>query len=418
MISSGCASSELPSPTAAVPTISPTRTDASVQSTQTPAGTPRQTPSASIATDIPSLITAAATKHCALEQIRDFAQFGLEAGEYLLLQKIGASTNEVWFLSGKDSVPQMLPIQVRLGDITHIIGTSADGRSLALMARDSTDSADRLWFLSLPQGSGRSVPIRGNWLLGYWAEDSGIILLDYQSGNTTPVPVDFIDRNTLQTTPLQLPPEEALSFGATRQKGIFLLGSQWFVLDFETGENTPTFPWLDQLDLYNDPFTVFTSFRVSAEQDEPRYSVIVKRPYGMDFALHMDSSHAGKTSDYQSAMTQVMFPEQYRDFQLGYWSPERDSLTFDFAASAQSTSTTLALAKFGQQDVAIWDLCVDRAASGPVLPDSQMKLLAWTKNKSSDSSDPFSSVVIQIETGKVLELPGFRVIGWGTATSP
>lgn len=417
LYSASCSPSELPNPTLSTSAIE-VQTETIVQPTPIPRDTQPQTTTAIPTTKQSGpTIAATTTRVCASEKVQKFSELGLGGDEYLLLKPIGASTLDVWLMSSKDSTPQSWTSQFPLGEILRVIGTSSDSRSLALISRESDGSGNRLWFLSLPDGSSRSVLIGDSRLLGYWAGNSGVILLDYWTGGSMPVPVEFVDYNTLQTTPLPLPSDDAISLGATRLGAMYLAGNQWFLLDYHTGDEDPLFHWLsDNSDFYNDPFSVFANFRVSAEQDNSHFSVVVKRSYGLDYAF-LDYSHATRMSEYQDAMTQVVFPESYRDFHLGHWSPDHDILTFDYTPSARPGSRILALASIGQQEVAITDLCVDRAGGDSLMPDRQLRLLAWTQNESTESSSPVATMVVQIETGKILELPGFEVIGWGNAST-
>lgn len=401
----------------------------SAMATFTPIATVEEVDSISFETRIES--------NCHSEHYKELSEIGLNKENLLLFSKIGDVTGGIWFLT-KDSVEPQLIANTNVSNGDHFVyqGVSPDGYFILYYKWRGDDFLNtEVWMSSIESQEQKLLTVvdadsyyRANWLSnelvlltsgvrpGY--PYNGAVSMEYLT-------MEMLNISDSSVEELPLLPEGAIPLSLTlspiadeTSTTIYFQDAQLYLHNFLTGTADPIFSWLNSLRwLRTNPENIYSDLAVQLDEND-NFDLLIRQPYGFDFALDIDFKQATNSStDYATVMKPISLLNDEFEIIPIRWITRKNQLIFwKYPTIRQSLDPIeYQLFMIDLDEKIIHDYCVTQAGLKYPQVSSDGKFLGWTDD---DTNSEFQgTILLNLETGEVARLAGWRIQGWGKSVT-
>jgi hypothetical protein len=103
-------------------------------------------------------------------------------------------------------------------------------------------------------------------------------------------------------------------------------GFNYYLYDYDTGENLPVFQWLPGVDLLESLLNL--QLQPVWAYDGEKFAIFVDRPYGIDIAMNIDIDTAVQEKSYDEIMKKYSIPDQFTPISVLGFVPDKDMVVF------------------------------------------------------------------------------------------
>lgn len=371
----------------------------------------------------PDFLSSDILRLCPENRIVPIWELGMDLATKLLVlpesvenESIGDS-NGLFSISPKiDAEPQIIPNLVHNGNINSVsYHVSPNGQWVVFnqKLKDDPDSDELATISSLDGQKQWSLSLNEKYKVGYWLDNTAVILF-----NQNDEPSVVIDPFTMEKEYLKNIP----SLSQEGIGGIFFKHDNFTYLLYQVDDNYRLFvpsKQTDQqvLDWLSSSDTAIIDRFINVTSDGG-IIIRVKTSYGFEISPEIKVDNLAEFQSYTDVMKQMRIPDNISssDISFSFNSTSRIIWQKNEEKASLSAKSQFFIFNFEQQKLT--DFCFEYKSTNlnsiSISPDE--KFVAFTFfHLPSTSPIPKSIVFLNLETGHMAEINGYRFVGWGNS---
>ena len=406
-------------------TISPTAD--SVHSSVTPTFVPSSGQETNQA--VPSITPIAPSESVKVKEVQrcpvNNSTLKLKPNEPLILKQAEGSTGGFWLLDSIDQVPKLIPGTVPpASQIYRFQDISPDGRWIAFLSWKNEEGIDAsLWIVAVDGSVQKEILKVSRESLAWWHTDRSIVISMNPRDDLPPYSIIVVDPfcghiEYLTRSARGYSYSDYSVLGGEAYATLF--DGQWKLYHYDSASEVVIMRWLaEEKWIYQDELTRLSSLkiRIYEEGSSLLADVIVKKPYGFDFAFGVGILPETPNLSYQDVMTQhILLPAP--NLETGLWQGITPSVylleRYDPTGDSLVNPNPRMLYSLDFANQALIDYCLDRKAAYPPIVSISQKFLAWTVYEPPGSSGQITGIeILNPITGERTRYPGeWELLGW------
>ena len=349
----------------------------------------------------------------------------LKPNERLILKPAEGSTGGFWLLDSIDQDPKLIPGTVPpASQIYRFQDISPDGRWIAFLSWKNEEQMDASLRIAAVDGSvQKEILTVSRESIAWWHTDQSIVINTNPQNDLPPYSIIVVDPFGDQIAYLTRSARgysysDYSVFGGEAYATLF--DGQWKLYHYDSESEEVILQWLAEEEwIYQDELTRLSSLkiRIYEEGSSLLADVIVKKPYGFDFAFGVGILPETPNLSYQDVMTQhILLPEP--NLEAGLWQGITPSVylleRYDPTGDSLINPNPRMLYALDFANQTLIDYCLDRKASYPPIASISREFLAWTVYDPPGSSGQITGIeILNLMTGeRTRYLGGWDLLGW------
>jgi hypothetical protein len=369
-------------------------------------------------------------KKCPPQREVPLTELGLEPDSRLLVMSFDEVPGEpmkygVSMISGDDLNPQLIPNTTSTdGWLYGNFSINPNGQWLLFMRWHEGDQQRHVWVSSLDGKQQWEVVTINDREWIYWVSEIELVVLgipEERAGSFVTMdeyPLYSVNPFSGEKRTLLPLPDSAIF------NGYFTLGGKPYTLYYE---GLQPFEKIILYDYSNDLSTPIAQWLVGKEwinfhnagvgvNEEGVFDIRVYQPYGFDLAVNLDLENISLPNSYEEVMVAVVLPGVFLNNVV--WRIGKDSFAIEQTYYENGENPTcFYVLEYNKMNLK--DYCLDvEDPSNPVHISLDGRFVSFSLLEGLGSSNPLHAkevVILDLETGRISRINGFKVLGWAKA---